>query len=471
MKRFGRHTRFASNVVRRAVFFLMAGLFWLTVPVPRPEAQTTLPPSLEVLVVDVSGAIGVGTRFYLNEAFQQARNRDSALIVLRLDTPGGLVSATREIIQQILASPVPVVLYVAPNGARAASAGTYISYAAHVAAMAPGTHLGAATPVRISLPGAQPPASPGGKDDKTAKPAGGDAMENKILNDAIAGLRSLAQLRGRNAEWAEKAVRDASTLTASEALKLNVVDIVAANVPDLLHQIDGRTVQMARGPRVIRSANATISEFPMNWKAQFLSAITDPNIAFILLLVGFYGIVFEFLSPGLTGPGIVGAISLLLGLAALSMLPLNFAGVALLLLGLALMVAESFTPGFGILGTGGVAAFLLGGAFLFDPSGADIDFAVAWPVLISAALTSALLLILTAGFIIRTRRSPVRTGDESIAGSPGVVIEWQDGSGRVRMQGEIWRARSPSALTRGQNVVAQGRDGLVLIVQPQDREN
>ena len=392
-----------------------------------------------VVVLDIKGAIGVGTGHMLEEGFARARAERAGLVVLRIDTPGGLVSATRDIIQAILASPIPVVVYVAPAGARAASAGTYIAYAAHIAAMAPGTHLGAATPqVQMGAPGAPAPQRREG--DKPAEGEGGgqgSAMERKVMNDAVAYLRSLAQLRGRNAEWAEKAVRDAATLTAEEAAKEKVVDLLAGSVDDLLDRVDGRTVRTADGERTLATRHARVIVVEPSWKARLLAVITDPNVAFILLMIGIYGIIFEFWSPGLAGPGLVGVICLIVGLMALSVMPLNFAGVALLLAGLVMLAAEAFTPGFGVLGLGGVAAFIVGGLFLFDPAGADIDFAVGWPVLLAAAATNALLIVGVLGMALRTRRRAVVTGSEQMIGLEGEVLEWHDGRGRIRVHGEI----------------------------------
>lgn len=417
-----------------------------------------------VVVVDVKGAIGVGTVHLIDEAFAQARAARAGLIVLRLDTPGGLVTATRDIIQAILASPVPVAVFVAPSGARAASAGTYISYAAHLAAMAPGTHLGAATPVQIGAP----PISPQPEKPKEGEGAGGGAMERKITNDAVAYLRSLAQMRGRNADWAEKAVREAATLTAEEAERERVVDLLATSVADLLDRVDGRRVRTSDGEHVLATRHARLVVVELGWKARVLAVLTDPNVAFILLMIGVYGIIFEFMSPGHIAPGVVGAICLVVGLMALSVMPLNLAGVALLVAGLAMMAAEVFLPGFGVLGVGGAAAFLLGGLFLFDPAGADIDVSVAWPLLIAAVATNALLLFGLVSMIMRVRRRKVVTGAEQMIGLEGEVLDWQAGEqggrGRIRVHGEIWSARANQPLGAGTRVRVDRRDGLTLHV-------
>ena len=417
----------------------------------------------QVVVADIKGAIGVGTGYFVQDALTQAATEKAQLLILRMDTPGGLVSATRTIIQSILASPVPVAVFVAPSGSRAASAGTYIAYASHIVAMAPGTHLGAATPVRMQMPGLPQSPKPG-SESKEPKDNSQSAMKNKIINDAIAYLRSLAQLRGRSTEWAEKFVRDAATLTSAEAAKEGVIDFVANDVRDILGKVHGRQVKTQAGQLTLDVRNATVKTIEPSWKTQFLTAITDPNVAFILLLIGVYGIIFEFWSPGLTGPGVVGGICLIVALTALSALPLNAAGLALLALGLALMAAEAFAPGFGILGIGGVIAFIAGAIFLFDPSGADIDLSIAWPLILAAAGTSALIMIGLLGFVVRERRREVVTGSEEMLNLEGEVVSWDAGEGRVHVHGESWAARSDSDLAKGEKVRVAGREGLTLIV-------
>lgn len=432
---------------------LSANLSWLS-------AQAAGRP---VLVAQIKGAIGVGTSYFVTDVLDAARKQNAQLLVLEIDTPGGLVSATREIIQLILASPIPIAVFVSPSGARAASAGTYIAYAAHIAAMAPGTHLGAATPIQMQLPGLTP-SQPG--ENKSKKSGAPDASKSKMMNDAIAYLRSLAQVRGRSEEWAIKFVRDAATLTATEALKEGVIDATAKDVRDLLVQVQGKTIKLEEGEHVLNVRDADIKTIEPNWKVRFLTTITDPNVAFILLLIGVYGIIFEFWSPGLTGPGIVGGISLIVALTALSALPLSYAGLALLLMGIALMAAEAFAPGFGILGIGGLVAFVAGAVFLFDPSGADFDVSIAWPLIASAAITSALFLVGLLGFIIRSRRNPVSTGREELLEIEGEVISWREGHGKVRIHGEVWSARAATELSPGTSVKVADREGLTLIVEP-----
>ena len=396
-----------------------------------------------------------------------------------MDTPGGLLSSTREMIHAILASPVPVVMYVAPNGSRAASAGTYLMYAAHVAAMAPSTHLGAATPISISpgLPGSPPPSPPPqepapgkenqGKDKQPSPPADGKtAQERKVINDAIAYIRSLAELRGRNADWAEKAVRDAATLTASAALKEGVIDLIADDVAELLAKVDGRVVKTPAGEVRLETRGRQVVELKPDWKTEVMQVISDPNVALILMTIGIYGILFEFWHPGAMVPGVIGAICLIVALAAFSVLPVNYAGLALLILGIALMVAEAFVPSFGIVGLGGIAAFALGALFLFDPEQSDIPIRASWQVIAGLTALSAALSLGVLGFALRARRRPVLTGAEEMLGATGEVMDWAGGAGRVRVLGEIWAARSGAMLAAGQKVRVTGRTGLVLAVEP-----
>jgi membrane-bound serine protease (ClpP class) len=424
--------------------------------------------SRPVLLLDVTGVIGFVAVGELTKALERAKAEEAALLIIRLDTPGGLLSSTRDMIREVLASTTPIVVYVAPNGARAASAGTYLVYASHLAAMAPGTHLGAATPVSLGvpgLPGSPPPQPSPGAEKKPAAPDTGTAEERKAVNDAAAYLRSLAEIRKRDADFAEKAVREAATLTASEAMKKGVVEVIAGNVDELLAAIDGRSVATAAGDITLRTKGNRIVELKPDWKAQLMSTITDPNIAFILLLIGIYGILFEFMSPGVVAPGVIGGICLIVALTALTVLPLSYGGLALLLFGIALMAAEAFVPSFGILGLGGIIAFVLGALFLFDPAEAQFGFGVAWPLIVGAAATSAAFVIGVAGFALKARRRAVRTGAEEMIGSTGEVLNWIGGQGQVRVHGEIWAARSDQSLASGRKVRVVGRTGLTLVVE------
>lgn len=419
-----------------------------------------------VLVSELRGAISVAAVRQVQKAIEKARQDQAAALVIRLDTPGGLVSATRDIIRDIVASPVPVIVYVAPSGARAASAGTFIVYASHLAAMAPGTNLGAATPVEMGgLPGLPRPRESDKEGEKKAPPEE-TASQRKALNDVLALLRSLAQLRGRNAEWAEKAVREAATLTAEEARRENVIDIVAGDLNDLLRQADGRRVRIDGVERALATRGVAVVTIEPDWRTRILAVITDPNVAFILLLVGVYGILMELWHPGAIAPGVIGAISLILALTALATLPVQYGALALLLLGIGLMVAEAFTPGFGILGTGGVVAFLVGSMFLFDPEGSDIEFAVSLPLIIGAAAGTAGLIFFVGGAALQARRRPPRAGGEEMIGAVGEVVEWHGSNGRVRVQGEIWAARGDRSFAPGDPIRVVRREGLTLTVDP-----
>ncbi|HET9403979.1 MAG TPA: nodulation protein NfeD [Burkholderiales bacterium] len=424
-----------------------------------------------VITFEIKGAIGVAATMQMEAALVRARQENAALVVMNLDTPGGLVTSTRDIIQAMLASPVPIAVYVSPSGARAASAGTYMAYAAHVSAMAPGTHLGAATPVQMGPPGGTPgspaPAKRDGEPGRKDAPTDGQsAMERKVLNDAIAYLRSLAQLRGRNAAWAEKAVRDAATLTAEEAVKARVVDFLAADLAELLARADGRRVKAAGVEQRIATKGAETIAVEPDWRMRVLGVLTNPNIAFLLLLAGVYGILFEFWNPGAVVPGVIGGISLLLALAALTVLPVNYAGLALLLLGIALMTVEALTPGIGALGIGGLVAFIAGGVFLFDPAGADIAFRVTWPVLAVTAGASAGFFLFALGYALRSRRRKVVSGGEEMIGMAGRVVAWDGLAGRVRLHGEEWRALADAPLAPGDEISVVSRDGLTLTVRP-----
>jgi len=443
-----------------ALVYLLGGLALVAIG-PSIGQQANNGP---VLVFDVKGVIGFTSADYLKRAVQRAQDENASLIIMRIDTPGGLVSSTREMIQTILASPIPIVGYVAPSGARAASAGTYLMYASHLAAMAPATHLGAATPIQMGAPGTTPPTQPS-KDEKNDDGQAG-AAERKLMNDAVAYLRGLAELRNRNADWAEKAVREGATLTANQALQENVIEIVAPDLRELLAAVDGRSVTTSAGPVTLATRDKPIIQVDPSWHIQVLQVIADPNVAFILLLIGIYGILFELLNPGAIFPGVIGGISLVLALTALTVLPTNFGGVALLLLGIALLAGEAFTPGFGIMGIGGIVAFILGGLFLFDPDQVDIDFSVSTPLIIGAAIASAGILAGVLGVAVRSRQREVRTGAEQLIGSSGEVVQWSGQTGRVRVHGETWGARSGSVLLEGDPVVVTDREGLTLIVKP-----
>jgi membrane-bound serine protease (ClpP class) len=438
----------------RAVIVLLA-MVLATLAVPARAAE-------RALVLDVDGAIGPAVADYVVRELRGTTPNQVGVIVLRMNTPGGLDTSMRQIISAILASPVPVVTYVAPSGARAASAGTYIAYASALAAMAPGTNIGAATPVALGgpmLPGGAEQKQSRQQQDKTD-----DTETRKVVNDAIAYIRSLAALNGRNADWAADAVRSAVSLPAADALSLHVIDVIANDVPDLLRQIDGRTVMIAGKPLRLATTGLDVATVPPDWRTELLALVTNPNVAFILLLIGVYGLILEFFNPGAVAPGLIGAISLFVALYALALLPINYAGAALVLIGIGLMIAEAHIGAFGAIGVGGVAAFVIGALMMF-PSRTP-GLALSYAVVIGTALCSAALILLALAVLLRSRKRPVVTGGEALIGAAGEAVFWQGGEGRVRVKGEIWLARADAPLAAGTHVKVLDRDGLILRVQP-----
>nr|WP_244206470.1 nodulation protein NfeD [Caballeronia pedi] len=424
-----------------------------------------------VVVIPLKGAIGPASADFVVRALARAADEHAQLAVLELDTPGGLDLSMRSIIQAILASPVPVAAFIAPSGARAASAGTYITYASHIAAMAPGTNLGAASPVQLGLGGAE--REPSGASKAAAEQS---TETRKQMQDAAAYIRGLAQLRGRNVQWAERAVREAVALSATEALEQKVIDLTASDVPDLLAKLDGRRVTTASGVHLLATKQASVTVLQPDWRSRFLATITDPSVALILMMIGMYGLFFEFANPGMVLPGVAGAICLLVGLFALQLLPISFVGLGLIVLGLGFLVAEMFLPTFGSLGIGGVIAFAIGALMLIDT---DVPgFGVPIGVVIGLALFTALFVFTVSGVALKARKRPVVSGAEAMLGSVGVMLTNEGtmpdaGNGWARVHGERWRVRSAAQAAlpgEGARVRVISRHGLTLTVEPLEGE-
>ena len=478
-----------GRLLLAAAAFLFAAL--LVAMTASGQTETTDTNRIALLAA-IEGPIGPATKRHVERVTAAAAERGAAVVILRINTPGGLADAMREVISEILASPVPVIGYVAPSGAHAASAGTYILYATHLAAMAPGTNLGAATPVAIGMPGtdpdkkepkSEPEADPGAADaadpaeetpgakiaEKLRQLRPDDAMMAKATNDAVAFIRSLAQMHGRNADWAEAAVREAASLSSAEALEKGVIDLVAEDIDALLAAAHGRTVKMTSGEREISTDGLVVEQVEMDGITRLLSVLSNPNVALILMMLGVYGIIFEFWNPGAVVPGVIGAICLTLGLYALNQLPLDYAGLALIGLGIVFMVAEAITPAFGIMGFGGLAAFTIGSAMLIDTDAPG--YQISWWVIGTMSAISASVLILLLGFTVRAYRRPIRADIARVAGSTAQVQDWSGSSGHVWAAGELWQARSAggATLASGDTVRVQQVDGLMLVVDRQAR--
>lgn len=430
----------------------------------------------QVWVLELDGAIGPASSDYITRNLAAAEDAAVDLFVIQMNTPGGLDKSMRDIIRAILDADVPVATWVAPGGSRAASAGTYILYASHIAAMAPATNLGAATPVSIggggSLPSPNPDDGTGAADEgeqaESDSASPGSASERKAINDAVAYIRGLAELRGRNADWAEAAVRDAKSLSAGDALEQGVIDLVAKDLDALLAGIDGRSITLERRQLTLDVANAEVTRIEPDWRSEFLALITDPNIAYILLMIGIYGLILEFYNPGLGIPGVAGIICLLLAFYALQMLPISYVGVTLIVIGIALMVTEAFAPSFGVFGIGGAVAFVLGSVMLMD---SDLPgYRISLPLIAAFAVGSLAIFVFSIGAALRARQGQIVSGREAMIGAPAIAVsdfETHDGveHGRVRVYGEIWQAESALAVSRDQHLRVTGVEGLVVRVE------
>ena len=465
----------------RAALALLATLTLRTAPAVAAAA----PPAADsdagtAAVLEINGPIGPATSRYVVHGIEAAHENGSRVVVLELDTPGGLDSAMRDIIRAILASPLPVVSYVTPSGARAASAGTYILYASHVAAMAPATNLGAATPVSIGgepeqpsppvpTPGTNPPQD---GNAKTPAPAGGaappnlpgSAMERKVVNDAVAYIRGLAEERGRNADWAEQAVRGAASLSATAALQQKVIDIIARDLPELLTRIDGREVRI--GDRAMKLATRGLAVLRMkpDWRTRLLAVITNPTVAYGLMLIGIWGLLLEGYNPGAVLPGVAGSVCLLIALFAFQILSVNYAGLALVVLGTAMIISEFFFPTYGSLGVGGLIAFVVGSLILFDTDVPGMN--VGRPLIGAFATMGALVIAGIVYLASRSMRRPVATGTQAMIGESAEVVADFTGRGKVRYGGELWNARSDAALRAGDLARIVRVEGLTLWVEP-----
>lgn len=459
------HTKSPDRAAIRVAASLLLPLLLLAAWTGVAQQKREQPRQPVLLHMEIRDAIGPATSTFFLRALKQAQQRNVQLVVLELDTPGGLDTAMREMIQAILAAPVPIVIYVSPSGARAASAGTYLLYASHIAAMAPATSIGAATPIQIG--GYEPKSQKDGKDEDANEPEEpGTAAERKAVNDAVSFIRGLAEMRDRNAEWAEAAVRQGASLTARVALEQKVIDVVATDLPDLLRQLDGRKVKTRYGLVQLSTRGLATEEFVSDWRTKLLSILTNPNVAYLLMLAGVYGLLLEGYNPGTFMPGVAGAVCLLLALYAFQILSVNYAGLALIALGIALIVGEAFAPSFGALGVGGIVAFTIGSIMLFE--GEVPGFHIARGLIGGTALAAAIVMLLTAGVFMRARRARVATGVEQLLQEHAIAIEDFATAGRVDIHGEIWNAVTRTPVTKGARLKVLRVDGLTLEVAPSE---
>ncbi|WP_235009162.1 NfeD family protein [Marinobacterium lutimaris] len=446
----------------------MLFLIGVLLAVPPALAEAEQAPQGAVWQLTLYGVVGPATADYLVRGLKDAAEEQAGAVLIRIDTPGGLDSSMRQMISAVLASPIPVICYVSPGGARAASAGTFLLYSCHVAAMAPATNLGAATPVSIGTPmtpdtgGGQPGDGEGDPATPHSGRGTGSAMERKVTNDAVAYIRGLAELRGRNADWAEKAVREGASLTASKALELGVIDLMAADRSELLEVIAGRSVEINGRQVALDFSDSAIFVADPDWRSEFLAVITNPNVAYMLMLIGLYGLIFEFTNPGFGLPGVLGAICLLVALYAFQVLPVSYAGLGLILLGLGLIAAEAMMPSFGVLGVGGLVAFVIGSIILMDT---DIPaFQIALPVVAALALTTGVLLFALLGMALRAHYRPARMGPVAMIDREAEIEQVYGDQALARFEGELWEVRCVEQLKAGDRVRIHEIDGLTLVV-------
>ncbi|HBD7144115.1 TPA: nodulation protein NfeD [Legionella pneumophila] len=432
-----------SKFMQTSCIFIFLTLFFLV------GWQTSF--AAKIVELNIKGPIGPATVDYLERGIKGAQDAD--LIVILIDTPGGLYDSTRNIIQLFLLSDVPIVTYVSPTGARAASAGTYLMYASTLAAMAPGTQMGAASPVSLGTG-----FSEAEKDEKKKS-----TMENKVTHDAVATIRSLAQLRGRDPDFAEKAVTEGKSITANEALSKGVVNYIAKNRDDLLSQIHGIKVSQNNKTITINTESPDIQVINPDWRTRFLSVITNPTVAYLLLLLGIYGIFFELVNPGYVLPGVVGAVSMLFALYALQLLPINYAGLGLIILGILFVIAEAFTPSFGALGVGGTVSFILGSIMLMNTE--HLAFQIAWSAIWAMAVLNILIFVLVLGMLIKSRNQKIRHGLETLVGAKGRALGDINLEGQAVIKGEIWNVHSSSPIAANKSVKVTRASGLLLEVE------
>lgn len=440
------------------IFFLLllCSALWLL-----PIQGSSTEQKHKAMVITLSGAVGPAMSDYFQRSIDEAQQQNFAFVIVQLDTPGGLELSMLDMNKKILSATIPIVVYVSPSGARAASAGTYLLYASHIAAMAPGTHLGAASPINVMDEGL----GSGESQKNKSKANTQNILEKKMTLDALAYLRSLAQLRGRNTEFAAQSIVTAATMTAVEAKQKKVIDILAVDMPDLLRQLDDHKINLQNKVYVFDTKNITLESKTMDWRMELLSVITDPNVAYILLLLGIYGLFFEFVNPGFVLPGVVGGIALLLALYALQMLPINYAGLGLIVLGISFMIAEAFIPFSGALGIGGVIAFIAGSILLLDTE--FYSATIAWPLILAMALANALMFFVVMGMSIRAHQRKVITGSQAMLNKQGVALQEIDLKGQAKIEGEIWQVIAIQPIKKGEiiRVIEVEVEGLVLKVE------